>query len=556
MKSREKIGPIQALILIGTLLTSVLITPSFSSEPVDLPKMFILSLVGFVILGLLFDLPRSLLLKSRTLLYSLVAFLCFMLTTLVFSGAPFNQQFFGTSGRNTGFLSYFALIIYMLAAALNVNHKFVKNLIYVLIFTGSANVLYGILQITKHDPIKWNNPYNPIIGFLGNPDFASAFIGLSSVAGVSFIFWNKINWFKKFLIAIVEVIALIIIVKSKAQQGVIVFLIGSFLVILIWIIKNKNVPKFILSFYLFLSTLVGAIVLMGIFKIGPLAQTLYKVSVRQRGFYWHAAIRMLNDKPLYGVGLDSYGDNYLAARSANAAKYSLTTQSNAAHNVFLDIASNGGYPLFLSYLAITFFALYRAIKAIREMEGFDPYFITLFAAWVGYQAQSVISINQLGLAVWGWVLGGTLIGFSYIGANNSVENSKRTRKARIVSGRNQGKYLIVALTSIIGIAMALPPLIADRNYRLAFATRDLNKVIVATRAYPEDTQRTLTAAEAIANSKLPEQALSLAKHVIEINPKNYNGWLLISRLSNPGSPDFLLATSKLKLQNPFDSSRK
>jgi tetratricopeptide (TPR) repeat protein len=37
----------------------------------------------------------------------------------------------------------------------------------------------------------------------------------------------------------------------------------------------------------------------------------------------------------------------------------------------------------------------------------------ILAAWIAFQAQSFVSIDNLGLAIWGWVLGGTIVGLSY-----------------------------------------------------------------------------------------------------------------------------------------------
>ena len=102
-------------------------------------------------------------------------------------------------------------------------------------------------------------------------------------------------------------------------------------------------------------------------------------------------------------------------RSADAALKSLTVQSNAAHNVFLDIGSNGGFILIILYLIIVVSIFYLGVKNILRMEKFDPFYTAIFASWVGYQAQSVISINQIGLALWGWVLSGLIIGYEIKG---------------------------------------------------------------------------------------------------------------------------------------------
>jgi hypothetical protein len=261
---------------------------------------------------------------------------------------------------------------------------------------------------------------------------------------------------------------------------------------------------------------------------------------------------MMKSNPIFGIGLDSYGDNYLKYRSANAAFFSRPTQSNAAHNVYLDIASNGGIILFALYIFLSVDVLICAIRVFRSSASFNPYFTTVFVAWVGYQAQSIVSINQLGLAIWGWVLGGAVIGYSKL--TGTVNSEVPKQAPRRVAKNKKIDLIFPAIGLAIGLALAVPPFMADHNYRIAASTRDANKVIAAAAAYPEDLGRSLSIAQNLANAKLFPQALTLAKHVAEVSPKNYNAWVMISQLTQPGTPDHTKAINKMREQNPHDKT--
>jgi UDP-N-acetylmuramate-alanine ligase len=50
----------------------------------------------------------------------------------------------------------------------------------------------------------------------------------------------------------------------------------------------------------------------------------------------------------------------------------------------------------------------------------------LFSAWIAYQAQSLISIEFIGLSIWGWILGGALIGLSFQAGSLQVRNSSKS----------------------------------------------------------------------------------------------------------------------------------
>jgi tetratricopeptide (TPR) repeat protein len=53
----------------------------------------------------------------------------------------------------------------------------------------------------------------------------------------------------------------------------------------------------------------------------------------------------------------------------------------------------------------------------------------LLAAWIGYQSQSIVSIDNVGIAIWGWVLSGIVIGVSLVDvAEVKAASSKLLRR--------------------------------------------------------------------------------------------------------------------------------
>lgn len=542
---------IQIIILGCVVGTSLLITPNFSSEPVDVPKLAMLVPLAFMAFGSLsgnFKILFSKEFRFPAILLSLL--LAYFTLVLFVSDAPFNQQFFGTLGRNTGYLAYAALIFLAFASMVSMDDRMLRRINFSLLGTGFCTVIYGVLQLTHNDPIKWNNPYNPIIGFLGNPDFASAFLGITFVVGVGIILNNKVGVKMRVSAGFLNVFSLLLIVKSHAQQGLIVAGIGSTLVIFVYLLKTKNTPNVLAGLFGLFSLIAGTFVILGIFKLGPLSERLYKLSVRQRGYYWHAALRMMNDNPFFGVGLDSYGDNYFKYRSANAAFHTPQTQSNAAHNVFFDIGSSGGYILFFLYLVLICYTFYSAINVISKTDGFPAFFVSIFAAWLGYQSQSIVSINQLGLAVWGWALSGIIIGYGIFISKNVEDKAQSgtSRKSKIQT--NKMGLMVPTISLVAGGLLALPPFIADHHYRVAMESRDANLVIQSAQSYPEDIGRSLSVAQLLANSKLFPQALKVAQRVTDIDSKSYSAWVFISQISNSNSEIHRNAVVQMKKLNP------
>jgi tetratricopeptide (TPR) repeat protein len=75
--------------------------------------------------------------------------------------------------------------------------------------------------------------------------------------------------------------------------------------------------------------------------------------------------------------------------------------------------ATGGIFFGMAYTVLNFYIGFRAIKAIRIAKGDYLVFLSgLFGAWLAYQAQAIVSIENIGMAVWGWMLGGSLLALS------------------------------------------------------------------------------------------------------------------------------------------------
>ena len=544
----------QWIAILGGLIVALLVTPSTSSEPVDLPKMTALVIFALPMFALTLKNFKYFFIekKYRSITTFTSAFIFFLFVPMFFADSPWKQQFFGAFGRNTGMLTYLALILVFLAGILVSTDDFARKIFITISIAGVISTFYSILQLTKHDPIKWNNPYNAIIGFLGNPDFESSFLGISSVCAVAFILKSKTRLGLRLVAIIYLVSDVFVIKKSQAQQGLLVFAIGLVSMVLIFLYKTYPIKRKLIHIVSIFSILCGSLVLLGSLKIGPFASVIYKYSVRQRGFYWHAAIQMMLGHPLTGVGLDSYGDNYFLYRSANAAFHSLPTQSNAAHNVYLDFAACGGALLFVSYVILNLYIALAGLNLLRRSQKFDPFTSAIVIMWVGYQAQSIISINQIGLAIWGWMLGAIIVGLYLKGDVQPLVASTKLGKKGLRVAQTRIPWEYPAIAFLVSLILVVPSFQADHDYRVATVSRNADQVVKAVSRYPEDTDRTLNAATLFVNSNLIPQAQKLVLHVLSINKKSYNAWVLLKEISPKGSDLYNRASKNMRQLNPHD----
>lgn len=164
------------------LAATLLVTPWATIDPINVPKLSVIAVGGFVTFAALVANARDLFsVKHRAVQVLIGLFVLDLTVVLLFSGTNFYQEFFGTYGRATGFVAYIALASLLLGAVVVASAGFVNSFARILLVTGGLSIGYGLLQVVGADPIKWVNQYSPVIGFLGNPNFQSSFVGFSGV---------------------------------------------------------------------------------------------------------------------------------------------------------------------------------------------------------------------------------------------------------------------------------------------------------------------------------------------------------------------------------------
>jgi hypothetical protein len=270
---------------------------------------------------------------------------------------------------------------------------------------------------------------------------------------------------------------------------------------------------------------------------------------------------MGSEHPLTGVGFDTYGDWYRRARDTQALILpGPNTTTNAAHNVPFDVFAFGGWPLFISYLGILALSVIAIIKVTLRHRKYDGVFVTLTTAWVCYQLQSIISINQIGLAVWGWLFGGALIGFEIATRpkDDEPEGAKGKGKGARVVKKSQSETiisstLIAGVGAVIGLLIAVPPYSADAKWRTALSTQNALKVeeaLVPSYLNPINSYKYANAVQLLEGSKLFDLALKYAQMGVEFNPNNFDAWRVLYFISKSSAEEKALALENMKRLDP------
>ena len=540
----------------GLIVATLLVTPWWTVDPINPIKMLAVSATGFVCVGLIFSNRTTVSWRRYKVAIGLTTvFVIWQVVVMFASGGQIIQQLFGVNGRNTGFITYLAFSFIFVGSAIASGAPIFNRIIPAVYVVGAASLAYGVIQAIGADPITWVNPFSPVFGFLGNPNFQSSLLGMLGAIIFAQLFVKGLKLQFKAFIGLYLLLTVYVIKETASQQGFLVLVLGIGVVVGLYVIQMS---KKLGVAYGLLSVIGFFVVLFGTLNKGPLA-LLYKQSVTFRGDYWSAGWTMTVDHPIFGVGLDGYGDWYRRGRTLAATmRRGPDVTSNAAHNVFLDFSSSGGILLVAIYAALMVLVVISAIKVLRRSTGFNSAFAGLVAGWVTFQAQSIISINQIGLAIWGWVFSGLIIGYE-INTRNAAVTPTVVKKGRVVSKPEQASaatVVAVFFAFLLGVLVALPPYLAETKYKNAMASGNATMVEDAAYLWPLDPVRMLQVAGLLYDSKLTAQALSVVADATKEFPDFYGTWATVYQLPEVTAEQKAEALAQMKRLDPLNPNLK
>jgi hypothetical protein len=461
------------------------------------------------------------------------------MTLVVFtSPAPWEQQVFGKSGRGLGLMTEISILIMMLIASRYIEFNRINILINGVMFSAFISSAYAILQKYGFDIFDWYTRTNGIIGTLGNPNFQSALAAIALVP-TSLYFRNN-NIKSKILSFLMFLTFTFTIYICQSTQGYLIVCFSLCVVVLIYFWYRN---KFIFSGFLLSTLIFGIIAIAGMLKIGPLAAVLYKISVKSRGEFFRSAISGANDNPIFGVGIDSFGDVSSYYRSATDAS-GVNEYTDNAHNYFLNYAVTGGYVLALLYLAISILTIICFLKFQKLVGKFDFKVASLASLWVGFQSQTIISPVTIPLLLLGSLLNGTIIGLSVWGISTR-HNPPISRLNSI----NPFRYFLL----FVGLLFIYPYFNVDRLQLHSLKTSDGALAIVSAKSYPESSLRYQRIGNALLESNLLPQSLEVGRSAVEFNPNSISAWGLILANNTATIEERRLAVKEILRLDPYNS---
>lgn len=537
-------------VLISSCLVSctLAITPVLGHDPINIPKALLLSVhAGALLVLLLLARQTFLRVLPRWIFSTLFFFMLALVLPLATTNSPIGEQFFGTWGRSTGIITYSSLVVLLMAGTLSASVFPQFDFRVVLHRVSYVVTGYVIIQYAQLDPIKW--AISAPVATLGNINFTSAFLGLANTSFAFEMMSKKNNSLQRFHFLLILCINNLLIWQSGSIQGIALQFCGIWIMILLYVMKYKS--RLVLAFYALPTMSLGALAALGSARVGPLGRVLEQETVLYRTDYWRAGLEMFKNNPLTGVGIDSYGDFYREYRDALAATRTGPQRiTNTAHSVFIDLLAGGG--LILGGAFILLFAGLMIMGSLKFLALGTESMLPIIGLSFGYFFFCCISINQIGVAVWGFLFLGVLMAQIAV-TNQALElkrpsrNSKKDAslrnedglRASLDSQSSLGVFIpsaklqlgLVFIGACLSFAVYAPNMFVDVQFQKQFREKNFEQLAVISRKWGAQTYHLDKAIE-VAGQTNTEFALELSREAVNRNPRDFYAWATVLLLSS------------------------
>mgnify|MGYP001618976701 CR=1 FL=1 len=322
---------------------------------------------------------------------SIFLFIAANLMAVVFSSNP-------TLSVNTFFLKLIEYILIFIIVADTVNTKKRFNLVIGVLLVSLLFIgLDGFFQvIAKHDLFRHRKLFQSRVtaSFINPNDLGSYLITLAPLV-LSMIFVN-FNKKLKALLLIFAMIVLSVLMLTNSKGAWFAFL-GA-LLFLSFYIKKRYV------LYILLVLFIIGLILPAVFNFSSINLVKRMVSFSgdagaiDRKFLWLAALRMFYAKPLFGVGLGTFMENY------QRFWIRPTTEIAYAHNCYLQtLAETGiiGLLAFMLFLCVWFAKTIQILSRPYKSEDAFVYFsfLGLTVGLLAYLLNSFVDTNLYSLTI-------------------------------------------------------------------------------------------------------------------------------------------------------------
>jgi len=405
--------------------------------------------------------------------------------------------------------------------------------------------LYFTIQIFGYDFGNYKEYYGAPSSTLGNRNFVSGFLGFSSLAFLDLGRRLAKRTRLSFLLITPFLFNLWVIIETDSIQGIASLALALFVYLFCQsylTFSQVNILKLASIF-----AVPALLVALGSFGIGPLSNLLSSTTVFSRLDYWRASVLMLISNPLAGVGLGAYGDNYRYFRDQQAiSRFGESQVTDSAHNVFLDMFSYGGLPLGLTYLALNLVPVLIFLLRLKTLKSQEDKRnqIVFLALWFGFQLQTLVSVNQIGVSVGIWIILALMSSKAETDTNPNPKGNPKIVKTALAS------RIPVFFVSTSMAVMSFLPVKTNIDFLAAANRADGLAMKNLVQEFSQDSKLIAMVATGFQSSNYSNLSLEILNNGVLHNPKSFTLWKLIYENPNTSEVRENEALTELKRIDP------
>ena len=470
------IKTLRALLVAVVFLTPVIFDTG-SAKPFDYVKLATVWVLTWIAAGVYAArMIRTGSRPARSLMVLLAA--CFLgasaLATLLSS--THWTSLLGWYGRYDGLLTVLVMVL-VLVLIFNVYRDRPDRLSEVIWAVAAASMvlsIYILMQAVRFDPFAWakltSQTAAPLYGTMGNSNFAGGYLGLAA-PWIYFAYMRAVTRRRRILVGLAGIVHLVGMTATLARNGMVAFLM---VVLLLLYMNRSHVPRVLKLTAA--AGVVGAVLLALVIIVHPGSEKPYSFAtgasplrsetLRLRGFWWLAGMKVFASKPITGTGPETFGVEYPEYLPREATSLRGAENADKPHNVVVEQLAETGVLGFGAYLALVIVAFRRGLRRLRELGGRDRLVLTTFLAMLaGYLGQAVFSIDVTAIGLAGWVTLGAIAAMSDPGRKGKTGTppARQHRSRAILAGATLAAAALVATIGLV-------PLVAEHD--LQDATRE------------------------------------------------------------------------------------
>jgi len=468
-----------------------------------------------------------------------------ILTSSILSDTTLGRVVWGFPGRANGLIYFFStLSLLLIANRMQIKENFSSRLILAIQFPILINCFYGLIQFLGLDPIPWTNPYNPIIGTFGNPNFSAAFLAIGAVINIWLSISSNSSLFR-FTYSLIAIVSAFLSFLTNSLQGPLILGLGLGLILLRLIFFKLARRKFYAV--LFFSSLALLYLFLSLLGLGPYGSRFGQYTLVLRLEYWKIGWKTAWDNPLVGVGTDSYVEGFRQFRSVEfVEKYSQDLTADSAHSVPFNFLANFGFLNFILILILITAISATAVKLLFNRKS-HPILTLLSLTWILLLIQSQFSLEQIGLGLFQWAIGGLVLSqsarnFWLKSSNTNTNSSKFSRSPANRRGFKQEFAGEIALVLFVTALFVFSPIIKDDLFlaklRSGSAQQQLDKVDLENRINSvskftkQEVRRAIYLSDYYTNQKNIAKSEELLVDILDQDPQAYEALNLLARIAN------------------------